>query len=66
MYITYNNSTIATVQQITIYSQSSAVNTFIKPGIRKPLVLKNKKTTTHKTLRCPYGLSKSKLNQRGA
>lgn len=42
MYITYNNSTIATVQQITIYSQSSAVNTFIKPGIRKPLVLKKK------------------------
>lgn len=45
MYITYNNSTIATVQQITIYSQSSVVNTFIKPGIRKPLVLK--KITTH-------------------
>lgn len=40
MYITYNNSTIATVQQITIYSQSSVVNTFIKPGIREPLVLK--------------------------
>lgn len=42
MYITYNNSTIATVQQITIYSQSSVVNTFIKPGIREPLVLKKK------------------------
>lgn len=65
MYITYNNSTIATVQQITIYSQSSVVNTFIKPGIRKPLVFK-KKTKHHKTLRCPYRLSKSKLNQRGA
>lgn len=62
MYITYNNSTIATVQQITIYSQSRVVNTFIKPGIRKPLVRK-KKTTTHKILRCPYGLSKSKLSR---
>lgn len=45
MYITYNNSTIATVQQITIYSQSSVVNTFIKPGIRKPLVFKKKNKT---------------------
>lgn len=43
MYITYNNSTVATVQQITIYSQSRVVNTFIKPGIRKPLVRKKKK-----------------------
>lgn len=64
-YVHYiqHNSTIAIVQQITNYSQSSVVNTFIKPGIRKLLVLKK---NTHKTLRGPYRLSKGNLNQRGS
>lgn len=42
MYITYNNSTIAIVQQITIHK--AVLKTFIKPGMR--LLYQRTKPTT--------------------
>lgn len=49
MYITYNNSTIATVQQITMHK--AVLKTFIKPGARRSLHQRTKPTVSTQTER---------------
>ncbi|CAK6434334.1 unnamed protein product [Pipistrellus nathusii] len=49
MYITYNNSTIATVQQITMHK--AVLKTFIKPGVRRSLNQRTKPTMSTQTER---------------
>lgn len=49
MYITYNNSTIATVQQITMHK--AVLKTLIKPGVRRSLYQRRKPTMSTQTER---------------
>lgn len=60
MYITYNNSTIATVQEITIH-KAVLITHSSNLGSDEYMYKANQPT-----LHCPYRLSRSKLGQGGA